>query len=669
MHLAKIVDGARRRARLLAPLLVVAALVVLAGCGGGSKKATTTSGSTAPTTSATTPATPATSTTTAPAAAAAGWTMPNADAGNTRSVSGPINSSSVSSLGLAWTVPIRGVGTFGNYATTPVVVDGVAYTQNLTSDVEAIDLRSGKVLWTRAYGSTNEGPDGVAVADGRVYGATATNAFALSARTGEQLWNRRLVRNANEGIDMAPGINAGTVYISTVPGNARAFYAGNGQAILWAMDAATGATRWKWEEVPADLWGNKKINSGGGQWQPPAFDATGNVYLNVANPAPFVGSSPNRASTKQSLAFGGSRPGPNLYTDSVVKLDSQTGRMMWHYQLIPHDVYDWDLNNAPVLAQANGTQVVLSAGKGGIAVANDASTGRVLWRTAIGRHNGHDNDNLYAMHRQYSKLPRPSSSYALYPGVLGGVESPYASDGTTLYLAINDLAGTVRKQIEGLAPPASGTGEMVALDIATGRIKWDHRFGSSPYGAASVTNDLVFTTTFDGHVYALNTQTGDVAWSRRLPAGTNSPVAINDDTVITAGSVPSARGQRPAIVAYRLGASGGAKTPTTAATAPKKAAAGAGGGNVAAGRTVFTSSCASCHTLADAGASGTVGPNLDNLRPADALVVRQVTNGGGGMPAFGGQLSRTQITDVARYVSTVAGRGGGGGGGGGAGTP
>jgi mono/diheme cytochrome c family protein len=313
---------------------------------------------------------------------------------------------------------------------------------------------------------------------------------------------------------------------------------------------------------------------------------------------------------------------------------------------------------------------VLSAGKGGIAVANDATTGRMLWRTAIGRHNGHDDDNLYAMHRQYDKLPRASSSYALYPGVLGGVESPYASDGTTLYLAVNDLAGTVRKQIEGLAPPASGTGEMVALDIATGRVKWDHRLGSSPYGAASVTNDLVFTTTFDGHVYALNTQSGDVAWQARLPAGTNAPVAIDDDTIITAGSFPSGRDQKPAIVAYRLGATGATTTPSTSATPPpKKAAAGAGGGNVAAGRTVFTSSCASCHTLADAGAKGNVGPNLDNLKPNMATVQRQVTNGGGGMPAFGGQLSRAQIADVSRYVAAVAGKGGKSSAGGGAGTP
>jgi outer membrane protein assembly factor BamB len=601
---------------------------------------------------------------------ATGWTMPNADLGNTRSVRSQIDSSSVARLGLAWAVPIRGAGTFGNYATTPVVVDGVVYAQNLTSDVEAIDLRSGRVLWTKAYNSPDTGPNGVAVTDGKVYGATQTSAFALSAKTGEQLWTRRLVRNGNEGIDMAPGINDGTVYISTVPGNPRGFYSGNGQAILWAMDAATGAVKWKWKEVPDDLWGNARVNSGGGQWEPPSFDSKGDVYVDVSNPAPFVGSSPSRPSGDRARAFGGSRPGPNLYTDSVVKLDAQTGRMLWYYQLFPHDVSDWDLNNSPTLAVANGKQIVLSAGKGGQAIANDAATGRLLWRTPVGVHNGHDSDNLYAMNRQYDKLPDPASTYKLEPGILGGVESPYAYDGRTMYLAVNDLPATVRKQIAGLNDPTKGTGEVVALDAATGAIRWQHRLDSSPYGAAAVTNDLVFTTTFDGTVYALNTSTGDVAWQKRLPAGTNAPVAIDGDTIITAGSFPAGKSQRAQIVAYRLGATGGSSSSGGgggASSGGGSASAGGGGSaSTAAGKTVFTSNCASCHTLADANANGNIGPNLDQLMPSMALVVRQVTNGGGGMPAFGGQLSRTQIQSVAQYVSSVAGRGGGGGGGGGA---
>ncbi len=84
---------------------------------------------------------------------------------------------------------------------------------------------------------------------------------------------------------------------------------------------------------------------------------------------------------------------------------------------------------------------------------------------------------------------------------------------------------------------------------------------------------------------------------------------------------------------------------------------------------MFTANCGGCHTLADAGSTGSVGPNLDDLKPDMATVVHQVTNGGGAMPAFGGQLSDAQIQSVAKYVSSVAGSGGGSGGGGVGGTP
>ncbi len=104
-------------------------------------------------------------------------------------------------------------------------------------------------------------------------------------------------------------------------------------------------------------------------------------------------------------------------------------------------------------------------------------------------------------------------------------------------------------------------------------------------------------------------------------------------------------------------------TPPTSTTPSTSTPTTSSGGTVsaAAGKTVFTSTCASCHTLADAGTTGTVGPNLDDLKPDDALVVHQVTNGGGGMPAFGNQLSEDQIKSVALYVSSVAGKGGSGG--------
>ena len=203
--------------------------------------------------------------------ARAGWTQPGADMANTRDVASAITSSNVSKLGVAWTVPltIPTARTDGAYASTPVIVNGVVYVQDLESDVMAISLATGKVLWRHDYNSPNGGPDGVSVAGGVVYAATNSAAVALDAATGAQLWNRTLTGNDHEGIAMAPGYNHGTVYVSTVPVNATVGqYLPGGEGILWALNAKTGAPEWSWNQVQ-NLWGNPGVNSGGGLWYAP----------------------------------------------------------------------------------------------------------------------------------------------------------------------------------------------------------------------------------------------------------------------------------------------------------------------------------------------------------------------------------------------------------------
>jgi outer membrane protein assembly factor BamB len=227
----------------LAASLTVAASLAAAGCG---SSASSTACS----------ATPAASshTTTAPAP---GWTLPGADPQTTRDVTGPINSSNVAKLAVAWCVaiPASSAGPPAGYATTPVVVNGVVYTQDLQSNVMAIRLATGQVLWTHDYNSQNGGPDGVNVAGGVVYAATNHAAVALDPATGRQLWSRTLTANDHEGIDMAPGYNHGTVYVSTVPVNpAMGEYLGGAKGTLWALNARTGAPEWSWDEVQ-DLWG------------------------------------------------------------------------------------------------------------------------------------------------------------------------------------------------------------------------------------------------------------------------------------------------------------------------------------------------------------------------------------------------------------------------------
>ncbi len=349
---------------------------------------------------------------------------PGVDAANTRNPKSEINSENVSELSVAWTASIPGTSNFGSYASTPVIDEGVIYSQDLASNVQALSLDSGEVLWSTSFEQPDEGPNGVVVAGGMVFGATPTEAFALNQKNGEQVWSVKLTRNQHEGIDMAPGYDDGLVYVSTVPLNASAAYEGGGAGVLWALDAKTGKKKWHFDTVPESLWGNKAVNAGGGVWYPPAFDEKGGMYFGVGNPAPFPGTAEQ--------PFGSSRPGPNLYTDTLVKLNAKTGKMEWYHQVTPHDLYDWDFQGPPILLEAGGKKIVAAAGKNGIALAADRETGKVLWQRPVGTHNGHDEDGLLAMRGEESKI----KTGTVYPGTLGGVIAPMSTDGKSLFLPI-----------------------------------------------------------------------------------------------------------------------------------------------------------------------------------------------------------------------------------------
>ena len=549
--------GGRRAAVAGAALVVAAGLI--AGC---SSSSSSSSGSSALACSSKRGAAVSG---TAPAATgrpAAGWTQPDADLASTRYVTSAITSANVSKLGVAWTMPLTmnttTSHTDGAYATTPVIVNGVVYIQDLDSDVYAISLATGKVLWTHDYDSANGGPDGVNVAGGVVYAATSTAAVALDAATGAQLWSRTLIQNDHEGIAMAPGFDNGTVYVSTVPANVTTVYGAGGQGILWALNAKTGAPEWSWNQ-DQNLWGNPGVNSGAGLWYPPSFDAQGNIYLGIANPAPIFGTT--------SYPLGSSRPGPNLYTDSVVKL-SPAGKLLWYYQLTPHDLYDWDLQNPPVLTTANGQPVVIDGGKAGIMIELDAQTGKLLWQLPVGGHSGHEDDGVLTEHATPTSHDPLPANYCLEPSLYGGMLTELASNGSTTFAAVNDWAlaasptgftGSVASQVKALY---SAGGEMVAVNQDTGTVIWDTPLPSMLFGAATVTNDVVFTTTFNGYLYALDATTGAILFKTPMSALANAPVAVDGDYVIAgAGLAAPSSKQRNMIIAYKLGATG--KLPDT----------------------------------------------------------------------------------------------------------
>ncbi len=490
---------------------------------------------------------------------AAGWTQPDADLAATRDVASAITSSNVSKLGVAWTVPLTMsvAHTSGAYASTPVIVNGVVYVQDLDSDVFAISLAAGTVLWKHDYNSPDGGPDGVTVAGGVVYAATNHAAVALDAATGTQLWSRTLIGNDHEGISMAPGYNHGTVYVSTVPVNPLVGEYAGGKGILWALSAKTGTPQWSWDQVQ-DLWGNPGVNSGGGLWYTPSFDAQGNIYLGIANPAPPFGT--------KAYPLGSSRPGPDLYTDSVVKL-SPAGKLLWYYQLTPHDLYDWDLQDPPVLSTAHGRPVVIDGGKAGVLIELDAQTGKLLWKLPVGGHQGPQNDGPLTEHATPTSHAHLPAQYCLEPNLYGGIVTQLASNGSTTFAAVNDLAlpttpagstDPVATRVEKLANAA---GELVAVNQDTGAVAWDTLLPSTPYGAATVTNDVVLTSTFHGDLYALDATTGKVVFKTPMSAGSNAQVAVDGDYVITGAGVATSSTQRPMIIAYKLGAAG--KLPDT----------------------------------------------------------------------------------------------------------
>jgi glucose dehydrogenase len=467
------------------------------------------------------------------------WPQANYDYSNTRNTSeSSITEQNVNQLGVAWNVPVSGVSAFGALATSPVVANGVVYWQDLQSNVYAVDLQTGKLKWTKMYNALSIGPNGVALDNNKLFVVSSeTSIAALDAATGNEIWTWQDPQPKLQGIDQQVTVYNGTVYTSTVPGiGVTSFYQGGQVGVLYALDEQTGNVKWSFNTVKdGNLWGNPQVNSGGGAWYPPAIDpATGTTYWGIGNPAPYPG-------TKQ-YPNGSSRPGDNLYTDSELAISS-TGQLLWYKQVKAHDLFDADFETSPILTTAtvNGAQkkIVIGAGKLGYAVAFDAQTGDILWKTSVGKHQNDDTQQIPA-----------GQSIAVYPGTYGGVETPLALADNVIYVPVINMSTNYTSS--GLKPNASfsGTGELNAIDINTGKILWTATFPAIDVGGATVVGNLVFTSTYDGKVFGLDRASGKQIWSWQAPGSINSPLTVVGDTML----VPVGIGKSPAMVALKLGA-------------------------------------------------------------------------------------------------------------------
>jgi outer membrane protein assembly factor BamB len=466
------------------------------------------------------------------------WPAPNMNLSSTRAAQGSaIDAANVAGLRSkpAWRFPLRGYQTpSGVFASTSIALGGLVFVQDLDSNVFALDARSGREVWRTRALSVSGGPNGLAAGEGRIYGNTSSNAFALDAATGKVLWRRKLVRTANQSIDIAPQFANGLVYTSTVgvsPG---------GKGVLYALEASTGRVRWDFSTILGD-WAVPSQAAGGGAWWPVSVGSDGTVYAGISNPVPWGGT--------PALPNGGAYRGRALYTDSLLALDGETGRLKWYAQAVRHDVRDYDLSVSPILAklQIGGASrdLVFGSGKGGVVYAWDAASHRLEWQSRVGLHR---ND----------VGPLPRRRVSVCPGLYGGVETPMAYADARLFVPVVDLcmrgSATGYEPLQNVDIAKRGSGALTALDASTGRTVWTRHFPVPVFGCATVANDVVFTATLDGHVYGLSTQDGRILWQARMRAAVNAcPVVVGDELLVGAGADYSTlANEQYELVAFRL---------------------------------------------------------------------------------------------------------------------
>lgn len=480
---------------------------------------------------------------------AADWPAPQQSLAAHRAATTTITSETVASLVEAWRVPLTEAGGYGTVTAIPLIAGEVIYLQDMASNVLAIDRATGEIIWRHDYHSFSAGPNGVALGYGRLYGSLGAvpEVFALDAATGDELWRTRLSANPAEFIFMQPAVYDSVVYIATSP----SAYIGGTRGILFALSADSGDVLWQWDTTTDNLWGQARVNAGGGVWYPPSVDEAGNIYFGTGNPAPW----PEFATAPDA----GTRPGPNLYSSSMVSLDQHTGTLRWYVQAKPHDQIDHDFQLTPVLATVEINRqprlLAIGSGKAGLVIAADAETGEEVWRVPVGEHNAFGDGH---------ELPFPSATpVTILPGPYGGVQSPLAFQDGVLFVPVVNLPFTYTDTTAEFELQTA-RGAMLALDARDGTVLWQTEVPTFFAGGATVANDLVFGAGLDGVVRAFATATGEEVWQWQAAAGINAPLAVAGDLLLVPAGGPFFPGTdvppgQGALIALRLG--GGNATP------------------------------------------------------------------------------------------------------------
>ena len=484
-----------------------------------------------------------------------------------------INAGNVQRLRAAWTFPMPGDSML---ETTPLVVDGVMYTTQ-PGAVFALDAASGRQLWKYARPQKIKNPyeinpfnRGAAILGNRLYVGTLDAALvALDARTGRLLWETQ-VADAMLGysITSPPLAVKDKVLVGIAGGEFGA------RGFLDAYDAATGTRIWRWYAVPDpgefgnDTWKGDSWKLGGGPtWLTGSYDPELNlVYWTVGNPGPQID-----RSTRGDL--------DNLFSDSVVAIDPETGQRKWHYQFTPNDGHDWDSCQAVVLVDRpwHGQQrrLMLHADRNGMFYVLDRTNGAFLGATPFVYQNWNAG---FDAHGRPSVVPGSNSSregsFFVYPTVGGATnfQAPSYSPITGwLYLEYREAGQAYasvpatydagREYIGRAAPSAAArpkAGEppasagIKALDPETGKTMWDFKMfqGSLTNGVLATAGNVVFGAMRDGNLVALDATSGKHLWHFQTNAnpmaaspmsyavGGRQFVAVAAGTVVYAFALP-----------------------------------------------------------------------------------------------------------------------------------
>jgi PQQ-dependent dehydrogenase (methanol/ethanol family) len=439
--------------------------------------------------------------------------------------------------------------------TSPIVVNGVMYVTTSFDHVYALNAQTGEQLWHYKHemgpitvyccGPNNRG---VAVYGDKVYLATLDAKLdAIDAKTGKLAWSQPIVTDPSLGYSetMAPTAVDGKILIGTnggeygIRGFVKAFDASDGKLLwtfntipdnsvgVWATKDATGSDMHRdiaAEKAQLAKTGDPYKTLGGGVWQNPSVDlATKRIYFVVGNPSPDLD--------------GSLRPGDNLYTDSLVSVDLDTGKLACYFQYIAHDLWDLDATSPAVLVNvkdASGKTIpgVMHAGKTGYVYVHDRKDCKLI----------RFSEPMVSQKDRWV-LPTattPEKGARMFPGANGGVEwSPMATNpGMGMAYAINleqEMTYTVdsapypngKLWLGGAftnVPGGVQAGNVTAVDYNTGKIKWQVKTPQPMIGGILATGGgLVFTGESNGWFKAYDAKNGSVLWKFQAGAGVNAP--------------------------------------------------------------------------------------------------------------------------------------------------